>query len=59
MNREASPYSARTARLKDGDSSPSSRAGLAVYWMARTFVALAGLGALTLPVMVAKEHPRS
>jgi hypothetical protein len=44
---------------KDADPLPPPSVEQVVYWIARTTVALAGLGALALPVMAAKEHPRS
>jgi hypothetical protein len=59
MYREIDHILASKVPLKDSDPLSLPSAEQVVYWIARTFVALAGTGALALPVMAAKEHPRS
>jgi hypothetical protein len=59
MHRDVDYTLASKEPLKDADPLSLPSAEQVVYWIARTVVALAGLGFLALPVMDAKEHPRS
>ena len=59
MYREVFHTQASEAPLKVSDPLHPPSFEQVVYWIARTVVALVGLGAIAFPMMVASEHPRS
>ena len=59
MYRDVDHVLASKVPLNDADPFPLPSVEQVGFWIARTVVALAGLGFLALPVMDAKEHPRA